>query len=97
MKRLSFVSLLLLAWSPSMAQSAPPVQQEPRMVVRGDQEAPLVMFVVPWQEPKTPAMPGASMLVLWPKVLDHERSFVDEPVNRWPGGGISAGADGKKR
>lgn len=57
-------------------------QGEQGTVVRGDQEAPLVLFIVPWQEPKTLEVPPPQPIPLLPKVFDHDRSLVDDPVNR---------------
>lgn len=52
------------------------------MVLRGDQEAPLVLYIVPWQDPKPVPAPEAPQVPLLPKVFDHQRSLLDDPVNR---------------
>lgn len=51
------------------------------MVIRGDQEAPLVLYIVPWQEPKALELP-APLIPLLPQVFDRERSLIDDPAQR---------------
>ena len=86
MRRFSFYSLLLFF---STQGFAAPVKKEvvvelpsSGMVIRGDQEAPLVLYIVPWKEPGLPKMPEAYMEPLLPKVLDYDRSLVDDPLNQ---------------
>ena len=63
------------------------------MVIKGDQEAPLVLYIVPWQEPKVQVLPEAPLQALLPVVLDSDRSLVDDPINRTLG--ARDGAKGK--
>lgn len=81
------VLLAILFCAPLLAQAAdsPPSgnpTQQPGMVIKGDQEAPLVLYIVPWQEPKQPAPPEVPRQALIPAVLDDNKSLVDDPVNR---------------
>lgn len=76
-----------LVAAPQSAPVAPavhPAEGEQGMVIRGDQEAPLVLYIVPWQEPGAHALPEAPLPPLLPKVLDRERSLIDDPANRSP-------------
>lgn len=52
------------------------------MVVTGDQEAPLVLYILPWQPPRLGSLPEVDAPPLLPKVLDSERSVLDDPLNR---------------
>ena len=52
------------------------------MVVTGDQEAPLVLYILPWQPPRLGSPPDVDTPPLLPKVLDSERSILDDPINR---------------
>lgn len=52
------------------------------MVVTGDQEAPLVLYILPWQPPRLGGLPDVETPPLLPKVLDSERSVLDDPLNR---------------
>ncbi len=63
------------------------------MVVTGDQEAPLVLYIVPWQEQATrQQLPEAPTVQLVPQVLDHERSLADEPLSKaLPASPVSSG------
>jgi hypothetical protein len=86
----AIVAGLLLLPLPVLAADAavtpgPGVSQQPGMIIKGDQEAPLVLFIVPWQEPKPPAAPAVLQQSLLPPVLDDNRSLVDNPVNRSAG------------
>jgi hypothetical protein len=57
-------------------------QQQPGMVITGDREAPLVLHIVPWQEPK-PVLPRElSRQALIPDVLDYAPSVLEAPENR---------------
>ena len=60
--------------------SAPDASQG--MVVTGDQEAPLVLYILPWQSPRLGALPDVDSPPLLPKVLDSERSVLEDPLNR---------------
>lgn len=53
----------------------------PGMVITGDREAPLVLYIVPWQEPRM-AAPEVVQQPLLPKVLDQSRSPADDPLNQ---------------
>lgn len=53
----------------------------PGMVVTGDREAPLVLYIVPWQEPRM-AAPEVVLQPLLPIVLDQSRSLADDPLNQ---------------
>lgn len=55
---------------------------EQGMVIRGDQEAPLVLYIIPWQDPKLPEIPLPPLTPLLPKVFDHEHSLIEDPANR---------------
>lgn len=63
-----------------VAAAAPEASQG--MVVTGDQEAPLVLYILPWQPLRPGTPPGVDLPLLLPKVLDSERSVLDEPLNR---------------
>lgn len=52
------------------------------MVVTGDQEAPLVLTIVPWQEPRQLPPPPVQLAPIIPLVLDHERGLADDPLSR---------------
>lgn len=52
------------------------------MVITGDREAPLVMSILPWAEPKPVVPPEAPLQPLLPQVIDYNRSLVDDPANR---------------
>lgn len=52
------------------------------MVVTGDQEAPLVLYILPWQPPRLGALPEVDALQLLPKALDSERSVLEDSLNR---------------
>ena len=60
--------------------SAPEATQG--MVVTGDQEAPLVLYILPWQPPRLGGLPEVDAPQLLPKVLDSERSVLEDPLNR---------------
>lgn len=89
MKHLCFVgaSVLLFQAGPSVSATAPDSKMAVAaqgMVIRGDQEAPLVLYIVPWQEAKPGAAPEVPLIPLLPKVLDHQRGIVDDPAYRLP-------------
>lgn len=64
------------------AKEAPQSAPAAGMVITGDREAPLVMSIIPWAEPKPVVPPDAPLLPLLPQVIDYNRSLVDDPVNR---------------
>jgi hypothetical protein len=76
---LCFVPFLAIAANPPQAAAS---ASQPGMVIKGDQEAPLVLYIVPWQEPKLPPVPETTRQALIPQVLDDNRSLADDPVNR---------------
>lgn len=45
---------------------------QPGMIIKGDQEAPLVLYVVPWQDPRVPEVPEADLQPVLPRVLDDD-------------------------
>lgn len=57
-------------------------QSDQGMVIRGDQEAPLVLYIVPWQEGAVQKLPDAPRYPLIPVALDHERSLISDPAER---------------
>ncbi len=61
------------------------------MVIRGDPEAPLVLYIVPWQEGAAQKLPDAPRFPLLPTALDSDRSLVSDPAQR------PVGAAGNKR
>ena len=80
-------SVLIFQAGQSMSATAPDNKTAiagQGMIIRGDQEAPLVLYIVPWQEAKSGAASEVSLIPLLPKVLDHERSIVDDPAYRLP-------------
>lgn len=80
---LFFLSAWLAPVSGATAASKPSrgVPGDQGMVIRGDQEAPLVLYIVPWQEPKALEL-SPPLIPLLPQVFDGERSLIDDPVNR---------------
>lgn len=76
----------VLAQTDAAATLAPPAA--PGMVVTGDREAPLVLYIVPWQEPRM-AVPEVVLQPLLPNVLDQSRSLADDPLNQ-PGAPATA-------
>lgn len=58
------------------------VQGDEGTVIRGDQEAPLVLYIVPWQDPKPQPLPEAPLIPLLLKAYDHDRSLIDDPANQ---------------
>lgn len=70
----------LPAWA--APAGSPGSQQSPGMVITGDREAPLVLYIVPWQEPKALPPPAALMQTLLPNVIDYNRSLIEDPLNR---------------
>lgn len=85
MKR-ALVLYLALAGALAQAQSAKPpaapADAAAGMVITGDQEAPLVLYIVPWQSPRLGSAPDVETPPLLPRVLDHELGILDEPLNR---------------
>lgn len=84
--RILLLAMLSLWFAPTLgataaAKSARTVPADQGMVIRGDQEAPLVLYIVPWQEPKAMELP-APLVPLLPQVFDRERSLIDDPVHR---------------
>jgi hypothetical protein len=75
------------------AQPAAPPGKPPRgpgaagMVITGDQEAPQVLTIVPWQEPRRVDPAPLPALPALPTVLDHERTLAEEPLSRPLAGG----------
>ena len=53
-----------------------------RMVVTGDREAPLVLYIVPWQDPKPLSLPDVEFPSVIPKVFDGQ---IDPPPERTSG------------
>ena len=76
------------------SQAAVPAQASPvaGMVITGDREAPLVLSIIPWVEPKPVAPPVIPLPALLPKVIDYNRPLLDEPDNR----PFSSGSSGRK-
>jgi hypothetical protein len=77
----------LLAFTGLSSAATPPAkpglaQSELGMVIRGDQEAPLVLYIVPWQESRMAGIPDLPLLPLPPRVHDHDRSLADDPAMR---------------
>lgn len=74
------------AAAPARGAPAPAAASSPEatqgMVVTGDQEAPLVLYILPWQPPRLGGLPAVDSPPLLPKVLDSERSVLDDPLNR---------------
>jgi len=52
------------------------------MVVAGDREAPLVLSIIPWAEPRMSALPEAPVVQLLPSVLDSDAGIFDAAVRR---------------
>jgi hypothetical protein len=78
----------LMAFTAASSAATPPpskpggAQSELGMVIRGDQEAPLVLYIVPWQDSRMASIPEAPLLPLPPRVHDHDRSLVNDPAMR---------------
>ena len=66
------------------SQAAPPSQASPvaGMVITGDREAPLVLSIIPWVEPKPVTPPVIPLQALLPKVIDYNRPLLEEPDNQ---------------
>lgn len=81
-------ALLLAAAAPSESLLAAPAArtaaEQPGMVITGDREAPLVLYIVPWQEPALPPLPTVPLRPLVPQVLDEDyaRLPATAPANR---------------
>lgn len=88
MTRLAIGFMVAALASGAMAQQAKqnrpstPPKTDAGMVVTGDQEAPLVLTIVPWQEPKQLPPPPVSVAPIVPVVLDHERGVAEDPLSR---------------
>ena len=78
--------LIALSFLPSLAGArappARPAEATGGMVITGDREAPLVLHIVPWQEPKPVAPPRAPLQELLPAVVDRPQGVLDDPANR---------------
>lgn len=70
-----------VAGAAAASNSARTASADQGMVIRGDQEAPLVLYIVPWQEPKALELPPP-LIPLLPQVFDGERSLADDPAHR---------------
>lgn len=81
---------LLIALScvpPISAAQAPParnVESSGGMVITGDREAPLVLHIVPWQEPKAVVPAQVPLQPLLPDVVDRARGVLEDPANGRP-------------
>lgn len=64
-----FVIALSFRALDAAGQAAVPGPTE-RMVVTGDREAPLVLYIVPWQDPKPLRVPDVDMPPVIPRVFD---------------------------
>jgi len=51
------------------------------MVISGDREGPLGLYLAPWQEPVA-QLPEALLQTRLPKVIDDSFGLADDPVNR---------------
>jgi hypothetical protein len=65
------------------------------MLIKGDQEAPMVLYIVPWQEPRVPEVPEADLQPVLPKVLDDDFGILGR--SRPDGGGAVKGDGGQPR
>lgn len=75
MERRIIISLALaLTASPIFAAETEgkPVAEQAGMQIKGDHEAPLVLYIVPWQEPSVPDVPEADLQPVLPNVLDDD-------------------------
>jgi hypothetical protein len=83
-------------WAVAHAATADKAAEyQPGMLIKGDQEAPLVLYVVPWQEPRVPEVPEADLQPVLPKVLDDDYGILRR--SRAAGGGDVNGAAGRTR
>lgn len=79
---------LILMSQQATAASAPRSQPtpvdagSPGMVVRGDQEAPLVLYIFPWQEANLPSLAPAPSQLGLPQVLDRFEPLERDPMNQ---------------
>lgn len=63
-----------------------PAEGAAGMVITGDREAPLVLYIVPWQEPKPVPPPPPPLQSLLPAVVDRpDGGVLDDPKNRAAG------------
>lgn len=76
--------IALSCWPALGAAQAPPRPGDAAagMVITGDREAPLVLHIVPWQDPKPVAPPAVPALPLLPTVVDRSRGILDLPEHR---------------
>lgn len=74
---LSCVPLICVAQSKGR-----PVESSGGMVITGDREAPLVLHIVPWQDPKAVVPPQVPLQPLIPVVVDSVRGVFNEPDNK---------------
>lgn len=91
---IAFSLLFVLAGGACAAPEVKAADYQPGMVITGDQEAPLVLFVVPWHEPQVPEVPDADLQPVLPKVLDDDFGILRRSR---AGSGASAGASGGDR
>lgn len=68
--------------APAATPPGAPSEAAQGMVVTGDQEAPLVLYILPWQPARLGEAPAVDAQPLLPRVLDSERSVLDGPLNR---------------
>ena len=61
-----------------LAQSKNASTEATRTVIRSDQEAPLVLFVLPWEESTIGTRPPAPMSDLLPVAVDNERTLAED-------------------
>lgn len=80
--------LVAISCSPVIAQAQNPpavaASATGSMVITGDREAPLVLHIVPWQEPKPVVPPPVALQQLLPEVVDQPRGVLEDPLNRPP-------------
>lgn len=69
--------------APTSPQTGRPAESSAaRMLITGDREAPLILSIIPWSEPKMTALPEVPLYPLLPIVFDGAVNLVDEPGNR---------------
>ena len=54
------------------------------MLIAGDREAPMVLSIIPWAEPRMPSLTEAPITPLLPKVFNSESGALDESSRRAP-------------
>lgn len=82
MIRVQHLILGLLLIAANVVAQEPAIEETLRMTVSGDQEAPLVLYIVPWQPPKPVTLPTVSREALIPRVVDHEHGLAQDPTGR---------------